>query len=181
MVGCLLQWTANRECVVPTRTPPSYQMPRANGRTFCKKILLQKRNVNSAKVTNGQHKSHSIYKQSGRPFPNSSQLRYRHMAVVPSNGNLPLCTTHPRYPKFNSSPRIQGTQGFFRSEANLICVLPTRQSVGSHTDGPICNPSHKSTSGICKLETKHRSGSDRRFLSRLASIEGICIPSVQLS
>ena len=94
------------------------------------------------------------------------------MAVVPSKGNLPLCTTHPRYAKFNSSPRIQGTQGFFRLEANLICVLPTRQSVGSHTDGPICNPSHKSTSGICKLETKHRSGSDRHFLSRLDLSKG---------
>ena len=94
------------------------------------------------------------------------------MAVVPSKGNLPLCTTHPRYAKFNSSPRIQGTQGFFRLEANLICVLSTQQSVGSPTDGPICNPSHKSTSRICNLETRHRSGSDRHFLSRLDLSKG---------
>lgn len=35
--GCLLQWSANRACVVPTRTPPSYQLSRANARGLAKK------------------------------------------------------------------------------------------------------------------------------------------------
>ena len=52
---------------------------------------------------------------------------------------------------------------------------------GSPRDGLVCNPTHKSITKVCELETRPGGRSNRRLLSGLVSDKGLCIPPIQSS
>ena len=53
--------------------------------------------------------------------------------------------------------------------------------MGSPRDGLVCNPTHKSITKVCELETGPGGRSNRCLLPGLVSDKGLCIPPIQSS
>ena len=167
--------------MVPSRTPSTHQLPRTYGRCFCNKIFLQKQSISPSRTVDGQYHSHFIHQQNGRVISSVSQSSVRDLAVVPSEKNISLCSAHSRHFKLCRRPGIQGGQRLVRLETRPNSFCLSQQSVGSPRDGLVCNPTHKSITKVCELETGPGGRSDGRFLSGLVSDKGLCIPPIQSS
>ena len=121
-LGGILRRSKYRGPMVFKRTETSHEFFRTPSRILCNQNLLQEQGSSTCQTADGQCVSSSLYQQNGgHPFPNSSQIGYRPLKLVPRPQNTCVGRTPTR------SSELEGRQGV--SSDNRLQRLEIESSI----------------------------------------------------
>ena len=134
---------------------------------------------NTSIAEDRQHHSSSIHKSPGRhSIERTSDPDKRLMDVVPGKEHPHHSSAHPRDPEHHSRCRVSQNGGQIRLDAGQSHLQEDRQMLRSDRGGPIRISPDASMPSLFQLAARSLCSGDRRLLSGLDTVEGLCQPSM---
>ena len=128
---------------------------RTSGRILCNQNLCQTQEKDPDLTADGQQHGSCLREQDGGyTFTKSVPPGLPPVAMVPTEGNPPVCRTPSRGCEHNSGPGIQADRSFNRMEAAQGSIPLDSADPRPLPDGPVCNQVKPSTRQLHQLETR---------------------------